>query len=141
MNRPHCALTALACAGALVVSACSTGAATSAPPTTASSSSTQTSSGSSSSTGLPPNTTVIRVTIHGKTVTPAPGNVDLAMGTTLRLIVTSDHDDQLHAHGFEVETNLKAGQPTTMDLKATNPGVYEIETHHPPLTLMRVVVR
>ncbi|WP_270889806.1 hypothetical protein [Pedococcus sp. 5OH_020] len=65
----------------------------------------------------------------------------MALGRTVRLIVTSDHDDELHAHGFEVEKELKAGQLLTMDLAATEAGTYEIETHHPPLTLMRIVVR
>ena len=83
----------------------------------------------------------MRVTIRGKNVSPAPGDVNVPLGTTLRLIVTSDHDDQLHAHGFDVEVTLTAGRPTTLDLRATTPGTYEIETHHPPLTLMHVVVR
>ena len=46
----------------------------------------------------------IAVTVTGKQVTPAPATVDLAVGETLTLTVTSDHDDQLHAHGFEIET-------------------------------------
>jgi hypothetical protein len=83
----------------------------------------------------------VQVTIRGKNVSPAPGNVNVALGNTLRLIVTSDHNDQLHAHGFDVEVTLTAGRPTTLDLRATTPGIYEIETHHPPLTLMHVVVR
>jgi heme/copper-type cytochrome/quinol oxidase subunit 2 len=84
---------------------------------------------------------VIRVTIHGQNVSPAPGNVEVPLGTTVRLVVTSDHDDELHAHGFEVERTLKAGTPTTLELTATDPGVYEIETHHPPLTLLHLVIR
>lgn len=84
---------------------------------------------------------VISVTIHGKGVSPSPGDVQVPLGTTVRLVVTSDHEDELHAHGFEVERTLKAGSPTTLDLKAANPGVYEIETHHPPLTVMRLVIR
>ncbi|HEV7196059.1 MAG TPA: hypothetical protein VGN19_08975 [Pedococcus sp.] len=87
------------------------------------------------------NLRVIRVTIHGKDVSPSPGDVQVPLGTTVRLVVTSDHEDELHAHGFEVERTLKAGSPTTLDLNAANPGVYEIETHHPPLTLMRLVIR
>lgn len=67
--------------------------------------------------------------------------MDLAVGQTLTLTVTSDHDDQLHAHGFEVETDLKAGIPTVVALKGTVPGVYEVELHHPPLTLLSVAVR
>jgi hypothetical protein len=55
--------------------------------------------------------------------------------------VTSDHDDELHAHGFNKEVPLKAGQPTTLDLTTTQPGIYEVETHEPPLRLLRIVVR
>lgn len=85
-------------------------------------------------------TTVFQVTINGKSVTPSPANVDLPLGTTFRLVVTSDHDDEVHAHGFDKEVTIKAGVPTTLNLTATTPGVYEIETHHPPLTLLHLVV-
>src|SRR4051794_11889007 len=42
----------------------------------------------------------LEVTITGTTVTPAPAQVDLPIGGALELVVTSDHDDELHAHGF-----------------------------------------
>lgn len=120
---------ATALVGALLMSACTTsGTATGGTAATP-------------STTTPSNTTVVRVSIRGKNVTPAPGDVNIPLGSTLRLIVTSDHNDQLHAHGFDVEVALTAGRPTTLDLRATTPGTYEIETHHPPLTLMHVVVR
>lgn len=143
MTRPV-ALTALALAGALALGACTTS-----PPTGGSSSSVSSSAPTPSTSGTATggsaatlsNTTVVRVSIRGKNVSPAPGDVNVPVGTTLRLVVTSDHDDQLHAHGFDVEVTLTAGRPTTLDLRATTPGTYEIETHHPPLTLMHVVVR
>lgn len=143
MTRPV-ALTALALAGALALGACTTS-----PPTGGSSSSVSSSAPTPSTSGTATggsaatlsNTTVVRVSIRGKNVSPAPGDVNVPLGTTLRLVVTSDHDDQLHAHGFDVEVTLTAGRPTTLDLRATTPGTYEIETHHPPLTLMHVVVR
>jgi plastocyanin len=83
----------------------------------------------------------LEVTITGSTVTPAPAQVELPVGATLELVVTSDHDDELHAHGFDVEATLKAGVPTTLRLTATEPGVYEVETHEPALTLLSVAVR
>ena len=83
----------------------------------------------------------LRVTIAGRTVTPAPSQVQVKPGETLTLVVTSDHDDELHAHGFEVEKELKAGVPTTVVLKTDLPGVYEVETHHPPLRLLSVAVQ
>ena len=63
------------------------------------------------------------------------------MGQALTLTVTTDHDDELHAHGFEVEQNIKAGVPTTITLTGKDPGVFEVELHEPPLTLLTVAVR
>ena len=83
----------------------------------------------------------LEVRIAGTTVTPAPAQVDLPVGTTLELVVTSDHDDEVHAHGFDEEAALKAGVPTTLRLTAKEPGVYEVETHEPALTLLSVAVR
>ena len=83
----------------------------------------------------------LAVRVTGTTVTPAPAQVDLPVGSTLELSVTSDHDDELHAHGFDVEAQLKAGQATTVRLTGKEPGVYEVETHDPALTLLTVAVR
>ncbi len=83
----------------------------------------------------------LAVTVKGTTVTPAPAQVDLPVGSTLELVVTSDHDDELHAHGFDQEAQLKAGQPTTLRLTAKDAGLYEVETHDPALTLLTVAVR
>ena len=83
----------------------------------------------------------LAVTITGKTVTPPPAQVDLPIGSTLELVVTSDHDDELHAHGFDVEAPLKAGVPTTLRLTGKDAGTYEVETHEPALTLLTVAVR
>jgi len=83
----------------------------------------------------------LAVTITGTTVTPAPAQVDLPIGSTLELVVTSDHDDELHAHGFDVEESLKAGVPTTLRLTGKEAGSYEVETHDPALTLLTVAVR
>jgi len=101
------------------------------------------SSGSSTAASSPTSAAgrTLRVTITGRTVAPAPSQVDIKPGETLTLVVTSDHDDELHAHGFEVEKELKAGVPTTLVLKTDLPGVYEVETHHPPLRLLSVAVQ
>jgi hypothetical protein len=83
----------------------------------------------------------LRITVAGKQVTPAPSRVDLAQGERLRLVVTIDHDDEIHAHGFEIEREATAGQPVTLDLTGAEPGLYEVETHHPSLRLLQVLVR
>ena len=62
------------------------------------------------------------------------------IGETLTLTVTSDHEDQLHVHGFDVEKALPAGTPVSVELTGKTPGVYEVETHHPELRLLKVAV-
>ena len=108
----------------------------SASPSVTASPSASPSAGRSTATGR-----TIAVTVTGKQVTPAPATVDLAVGETLTVTVTSDHDDQLHAHGFEVEQDVKAGVPTSVVLKGAEPGVYDVEMHHPELKLLSVAVR
>ncbi|HET7399997.1 MAG TPA: hypothetical protein VFJ94_15890 [Intrasporangium sp.] len=81
------------------------------------------------------------VTITGSRVDPAPSQVELAAGDRLVLVVTSDHDDELHAHGFDVSAALKAGVAATVTLSGATPGVYDVETHEPALTLLTVAVR
>jgi plastocyanin len=83
----------------------------------------------------------IAITVQGKKVTPAPRTVDLGVGEKLTLVVTSDHDDEIHAHGFEVEGRLRAGTPSTVTLTGKEPGLYEVETHEPALRLLMVAVR
>jgi heme/copper-type cytochrome/quinol oxidase subunit 2 len=55
--------------------------------------------------------------------------------------VTSDVDDVLHVHGFDVEEPLEAGHTTTVELTADQPGVFEVETHETELELLQLEVR
>ena len=142
---------AVVAATAVALAGCSSGTPTPAvtTPTTTASPSTSATSPATSSTSATSSATssrtasdrTIAVTVTGSTVTPAPAQVDLPVGQTLTLVVTSDHDDQLHAHGFEVEEDIKAGVPASIALTGKDPGVYEVELHHPALTLLTVAVR
>ncbi|WP_369820404.1 cupredoxin domain-containing protein [Phycicoccus sp. Soil803] len=115
-----------------------TGGSTSSSTTSSSSSSSGSSSSSSSSSA---SGRTIAITVTGSKVTPAPATVDLAVGEQLTLTVTSDHADQLHIHGFEIEKDLVAGTPLSVTVTGAQPGVYEVETHHPELRLMKIAVR
>ena len=141
--------TAAVAAAALTLAACSSGTPTPpAPSTTSSSATTTPSTTSSTSVSATTSTTsstssgrTIAITVSGRTVTPAPAQVDLPVGQSLTLVVTSDHADELHAHGFEVEVPLTAGVPTSVTLTGKEAGVFEVETHEPALTLLTVAVR
>ena len=84
----------------------------------------------------------ITIAISGSNVTPPPTRVEIGIGQALELTVTTDRDDELHAHGFDgADTALKPGVPRTVRLVGTESGVFEVETHEPALTILTVAVR
>lgn len=111
--------------------------------TSSSSSSSSSSSTSSSSTSSESSTAArtIDITVTGNKVSPPPTTVDLGVGQSLTLTVTSDHADQLHLHGFEIEKDLVAGKPLSVTVTGAQPGVYDVETHHPELRLLKIAVK
>lgn len=118
---------------ALVLASCSqTGPASSTLPSASSSTPTQTSA---------PKIRQIDITVTGKKVNPPPAMVNLAVGESLAITVMSDHDNTLHAHGFDIEQVVKAGQRLHVTAKGSKPGVYDVELHDPELRLLQVAVR
>lgn len=83
----------------------------------------------------------IDITVKGKRVTPAPATVNIAVGQSLTIAVTSDQDNTLHAHGFEIAKDLKAGQRGEITIKGAQTGSFEFELHDPELRLFQVAVR
>jgi len=146
MPRQPLTRAAPACAMALTVAmaigACSsaTSGDTTAPSSPGSSVSPASSPTGSSSAATSASTRTVDVSVKGTTITPPPATIPLKVGETINVVVTSDHADEVHAHGFEVEKEVKPGVPVTLELKGDVPGVYEVELHHPPLTLLQIAV-
>ena len=69
------------------------------------------------------------------------GRVPVAAGTTVTLVVTSDVADEVHVHGYDMES--EAGTPgsrPSCTFDATIPGVFEVELHHAGTVLLRLQV-
>lgn len=82
------------------------------------------------------------VTVTDGVVDPPFDDVEVPLGSIVRLSVTSDVDDELHVHGLGDQTvELPAGQPVTVDLVADQAGAWEVETHESGVLLTRLVVR
>jgi len=77
----------------------------------------------------------------GKKVRPQPATVDLDVGESLTIALTSDRDNTLHAHGFEIAKPVKAGKQARITIKGAETGVFEFELHDPELRLFQVAVR
>ena len=110
----------------LALAACGGAAATPGATTPAS---TPSASASSSSDA---NAVVIDITIANRQVTPNGQKLNVSRGQTVIMHVTSDMDDEIHAHtggdGYELE--VTAGKPATGSFVASDLGSFEIESHH-----------
>jgi hypothetical protein len=85
--------------------------------------------------------TVVEVTVSGGSVSTPQGRVDVEVGAPVRLVVTSDTDDELHVHGVDIEQPLVAGQATVLEFVPTEPGLYDVETHDSHLLLVQIAAR
>jgi hypothetical protein len=86
-------------------------------------------SASASSSAAP---LTIPITIADGQVTPNGQKITASLGQQIVLQVTSDQADEVHAHtggdGYELE--VPANQPTTGEFTPSQPGSFEIESHH-----------
>jgi hypothetical protein len=89
-------------------------------------------SSSTSAATTPSNAVTLDITISKGQVQPNGRKIDLQRGQTVILNITSDQDDEIHAHtggdGYEVQ--VKAGTPAHGQFTLTDPGSFEIESHH-----------
>ncbi|MGH8825305.1 MAG: hypothetical protein ACRDVN_12610 [Jiangellaceae bacterium] len=83
----------------------------------------------------------IEVGITDGTVDTAEDSVEVAVGDTVRMTVSSDVDDEVHVHGVDRTAELSASRPTTLEFTVDEPGVFEVETHDSHLLLFQLLVR
>jgi hypothetical protein len=82
----------------------------------------------------------IEVTFADGKASGDTGRVQVAVGTSVTLVVTSDVADEVHVHGYDKEAELSPGQPTEIEFDATIPGIFEVELHHASTVLRRLQV-
>ena len=66
--------------------------------------------------------------------------VEVALGAELTLRITTPVDDAVHVHGYEIEKDLPAGQPTDIVFVANMAGSYEVESHITDAVWLTLVV-
>ena len=74
----------------------------------------------------------IDITIADGQVDPNGEKINVEVGQTIVLNVTSDEHDEVHAHtegdGYELE--VPAGKKVSGEFTLNSPGSYEVESHH-----------
>jgi heme/copper-type cytochrome/quinol oxidase subunit 2 len=123
----------LAIGGLLLVSGCG-GSSTPADPGTSP-------GAGSASPGKSAKATDIVASVKDGKVSPKAHRVKVAVGSSVRILVSSDVDDEVHVHGYDIEREVSAGQSATIEFTADQSGVFEVETHESGLLLFQLQVQ
>jgi len=84
---------------------------------------------------------VIEVTLAGGKVTPNGAKINARVGESITFRITSDHDDEVHVHGIDVEIAVRAGQTVERTITLEQAGSFEVESHHPAKVIVILNVR
>lgn len=87
-----------------------------------------------------PGAELIELEIAGGQVEPPLGRVTVDQGATVRIVVTSDQPDELHLHGYDLETEATPDAAGVLEFVADQTGVFELETHETALVLLQLQV-
>lgn len=97
--------------------------------------------GAPASSGSTPVTVAIAIELSGGTVKPNGQTINVAKGATVTLTITSDRDDTVHVHGYDIEVAIAKGGTATRSFTADKVGRYEIESHSPAMIIAMINVR
>ena len=61
--------------------------------------------------------------------TAGPVAMRVPEGEDVEIKVTSDRADEVHLHGYDLHTELKANAPAALYFKATHTGRFDLELH------------
>ena len=76
----------------------------------------------------------------GGAVTGGSQRVTVDAGEEVRLEVTSDVDEEVHVHGYDLVVPVAAGETAAVDVVGDLPGVWEVELHESGDVLAELVV-
>lgn len=82
----------------------------------------------------------LTLTVAGGKVSGDTGRVKVALGSRVRIVVTSDVAEELHLHVYDLEKAVSPGQPAELLFTADVPGQIELELHGSGQVLTRLVI-
>jgi hypothetical protein len=85
--------------------------------------------------------TVIQADVAGGEVSTAEDRVEVAQGTDVVIRVTTDVEEPVHLHGYDIEVDAAPGQPAEIAFTADIPGVFEVELEDSGTLLFEIEVK
>lgn len=99
----------------------------------------------STSPGLSPEPTqegtVVELSYAEGEVSGNTGRVEVPLGGTVVLRVTSDVQEEIHVHGVDEYVDLPPGQTTEASFVVDIPGVFEVELHGAGMLMTKLQVQ
>jgi hypothetical protein len=84
---------------------------------------------------------IIRVDVSGGDVNGVGSTVEVAVGELVALEVTSDTDDEVHVHGYDVMAAVSPSKPAKLGFVADLPGAWEVELENAGMLLFELRVQ
>ena len=72
---------------------------------------------------------VTRISVKGGVIAGDVKSIEVAKGDTVRIVVSSDVEDEIHLHGYDIEKEAAPGKPARFEFKADVEGAFELESH------------
>jgi len=72
---------------------------------------------------------VTRISLTGGAIAGDVKSIEVAKGDTVRIVVSSDVEDEIHLHGYDIEREAAPGKPARFKFKADVEGAFELESH------------
>lgn len=85
--------------------------------------------------------TVVEIVIADGEVVGGPARTEVDLGDTVRFDVTSDTDDHVHVHGYDLFADVEAGGTAELEFTADIPGQFEVELEDAGFGIAELVVR
>ncbi|MEY2422718.1 MAG: hypothetical protein QOI95_2785 [Acidimicrobiaceae bacterium] len=110
------------------------------PTATSQTSATSQATTGSSSSSTAPAGTLIEIIVAGGQAAGGVKHVDVGVGKSVTVRITSDVAEEIHIHGYDLKQDLTPGVPAEITFTADIPGVFEIELEHSGLKVAELQV-
>jgi len=78
---------------------------------------------------VPAEPKVNRIEIKGGQPVGGVQDIKVKKGDKVTIVVSSDAEDDIHLHGYDIEKPVEPGKPATFKFTADIEGIFEIESH------------
>ncbi len=82
-----------------------------------------------------PKITTVAIRVVGGVPRGGIARPKVKKGTRVVVVVRADAGEAVHIHGYDLEKPVTPGTPVRLPFRATIPGRFEIELHHPDALL------